>query len=63
MANVDVKALCAYMLENVEKDPAETWLVLLRLANAGVTAFEISTHLNQEEMQRIVRSVRNFGSN
>ena len=62
MAKLDVKALCAYALECCERDPTETWLVLLRMANAGVTAFEISTHLEPEDMQRIVQSVRNFGS-
>ncbi len=61
MAKLDVKALCAYALECCERDPTETWLVLLRLANAGVTAFEVSTYLEPDEMRKIVQSIRKFG--
>ena len=61
MAKLDVKALCAYALECCERDPTETWLVLLRMANAGVTAFEVATYLDQDEMRKIVQSIRKFG--
>jgi len=59
---IDVRALCKYCLECAEKDPAEAWVTLMRLANAGATAWEMNTHLTEAEMRKILDSVRQFRS-